>query len=106
MTEEFDGWRWSNYFNIVTRRQDSYVYQFCHQSSEWQPAFRAKGIINLLERPDYPVILQSTGSRATLTVGEAWGEREPVTQIVFIGSQGGVDSQWLEEHLEGKTASM
>jgi len=63
--------------------------------------FRAKGIINLSEKPDYPVILQSTGSRATLIVGTAWGEREPVTQIVFIGSQGGVDGQWLEERLAG-----
>lgn len=63
--------------------------------------FRAKGIIYLSEKPDYPVILQSTGSRATLTVGTSWGEREPVTQIVFIGSQGGVDSHWLEEQLAG-----
>lgn len=65
--------------------------------------FRAKGIMNLSEKPGHPLILQSTASRATLTVGEAWGEREPVTQIVFIGSQGGVDSRWLEEQLAGKT---
>ena len=31
--------------------------------------FRAKGLVNLLEKPDYPCVLQSTGRRATLTVG-------------------------------------
>jgi len=91
---------------------DSYTYvsnqplgvQQLHDTLRDMPKtiFRAKGILNLLEKPDYPVILQSTGSRATLTVGEAWGEREPVTQIVFIGSKGGVDSHWLEAQLEGK----
>lgn len=61
--------------------------------------FRAKGIVNLAEKPDHPCILQSTGKRATLTVGQPWGARPPATQIVFIGSQGGVDGEWLEAQL-------
>lgn len=67
--------------------------------------FRVKGIINLAEKPEHPCVLQSTGRRATLTVGKPWCDRIPRTQIVFIGTQGGVDSEWLEaqlnEELEG-----
>ncbi|MBE9636299.1 CobW family GTP-binding protein [Salipiger mangrovisoli] len=61
--------------------------------------FRAKGIVNLLEKPGYPVVLQSTGKRATLTVGQPWAGREPRTQIVFIGTRGGVDGDWIEGQL-------
>lgn len=61
--------------------------------------FRAKGIMDLAEKPGYPVILQSTGKRATLTVGNAWGDRKPDTRIVFIGSRGGVDGDWLQSRL-------
>lgn len=64
--------------------------------------FRAKGLLNLVEKPDHPVVLQSTGRRATLTVGRPWGERLPRTQIVFIGSRGGVDGAWLMESLNGR----
>ena len=66
-----------------------------------QTIFRAKGLLNLVEKPDHPCILQSTGRRATLTVGQPWGDRTPRTQIVFIGSRGGVDGEWLSEQLSG-----
>ena len=65
--------------------------------------FRAKGLVNLVEKPDHPCILQSTGKRATLTVGKPWGERVPKTQLVFIGSKGGVDGTWIEHHLTVKS---
>ena len=61
--------------------------------------FRAKGLLNLVEKPDYPCILQSTGRRATVTIGQPWGDRVPRTQIVFIGSSGGVDGDWLSRQL-------
>lgn len=64
-----------------------------------QTIFRAKGLLNLVEKPDHPCILQSTGRRATLTVGQPWGDRTPRTQIVFIGSLGGVDGDWLKAQL-------
>lgn len=61
--------------------------------------FRAKGIVNLAEKPDHPCVLQFTGKRATLTVGQPWKERIARTQIVFIGTPGGVDGAWLMEQL-------
>jgi len=63
--------------------------------------FRAKGVVNLIEKPDYPVILQFTGSRATMTVGDGWSGGEPRTRIVFIGTPGGVDESWLSTQLTG-----
>ena len=63
--------------------------------------FRAKGLVHLVEKPDHPVVLQSTGRRATLTVGQPWEGRPPYTQIVFIGSRGGVDGAWLKHQLDG-----
>ena len=68
--------------------------------------FRAKGLVNLVEKPDHPCVLQSTGRRATLTVGQPWGDRPPMTQIVFIGSHGGVDGNWLETQLTDRVASL
>lgn len=61
--------------------------------------FRVKGIVNLAEKPDHPCVLQATGKRAAVTVGQPWGERRRQTQIVFIGSQGGVDGDWLRSQL-------
>ncbi len=66
-----------------------------------QTVFRTKGLVNLVEKPDHPCVLQSTGRRATLTVGQPWGDRPRMTQIVFIGSVGGVDEHWLKEQLDG-----
>lgn len=63
--------------------------------------FRAKGIVNLVEKPDHRCILQATGRRATLTVGAAWGEDAPTTRLVFIGSKGGVDAASIRRDLAG-----
>lgn len=63
--------------------------------------FRVKGLLNLVEKPDHPCILQSTGKRATVMVGQPWGERRPRSQIVFIGSRGGLDGAWIEKQLGG-----
>lgn len=63
--------------------------------------FRAKGLLSLLEKPDHQVVLQSTGKRATLTVGNPWGERPPETRIVFIGTRGGIDGERIAKRLQG-----
>jgi len=67
--------------------------------------FRAKGILNLAEKPDHPCVLQSTGKRATITVGQPWDKSKPRTQIVFIGTHDGVDGNWLKEQLTGQKNS-
>lgn len=61
--------------------------------------FRAKGTVNLVEKPAHRCHLQFSGGQATLTVGQAWGEDPIETRLVFIGLSGSVDSSWLEAQL-------
>lgn len=64
--------------------------------------FRVKGIVNLAEKPGNPCVLQSTGKRAALTIGDPWGNRKPCSQIVFIGAKGSIDEAWLCQQLSSK----
>ncbi|WP_083001625.1 CobW family GTP-binding protein [Halomonas sp. GT] len=61
--------------------------------------FRAKGTVNLVEKPAHRCHLQVSGGQATLTVGQAWGEDPIETRLVFIGLSGSLDSSWLEAQL-------
>lgn len=93
---------------------DSYVFESIgpmridrlHAVLQQMPStiFRVKGFLYLRERPEYRCILQATGKRALITIGDAWGERPPNNQIVFIGNRGGVDGQRLGEKLRHATA--
>lgn len=60
--------------------------------------FRVKGEVDLAERPDNRCILQATGTRATLVVGDAWDDDTPRTRLVFIGKK---DMPPLAELTEG-----
>ncbi len=56
---------------------------------------RAKGILNLAERPAKRTIFQRMGQRWTLTPGRPWGEEKPCSQLVLIGLEGQVDGERL-----------
>lgn len=60
---------------------------------------RVKGILHLHEKPGYRCILQATGKRATITVGEPWSTATPASQIVFIGLSGGIDDRIIRRSL-------
>ncbi len=57
--------------------------------------FRGKGIIYLAETPKRRAILQIVGVRITVLVGEPWDDATPETQLVFIGTPGGIDRDRL-----------
>ncbi|PJF48065.1 MAG: cobalamin biosynthesis protein P47K [Candidatus Thermofonsia Clade 3 bacterium] len=59
--------------------------------------YRAKGIVYLKEAPDRKALMHVVGRRATLTIGEPWQTQKPRTQIVVIGSYGGVDGEALRK---------
>lgn len=63
--------------------------------------FRAKGLVYLKEAPERRGIMHVVGRRATLTLGEKWGAQTPRTQIVVIGSHGGVDAKMLQAMFDG-----
>ncbi|NDJ51484.1 MAG: GTP-binding protein [Chloroflexi bacterium] len=63
--------------------------------------FRAKGIIHVNDVPERRAILQMTGKRGVLKMGEPWGATTPFTQIVMIGASGTLDRVDLEKRFEG-----
>ena len=83
---------------------DTWTYEGCESPPHAPPAcspqphaqerLRAKGLLYLEEKPEYRCVLQSTAQRAAITVDSPWGTNEP-SQIVFIGSAGGVDAEIL-----------
>jgi G3E family GTPase len=67
--------------------------------------FRAKGLVYLKEAPDRKTVMHVVGRRAMLTMGAKWGEQTPRTQIVVIGSYGGVDGEMLQALFDACQAS-
>ena len=67
--------------------------------------YRAKGFVLLNEAPERQAVLHIVGKRAMLTFAEKWGEKLPRTQIVFIGSYGGVDGAKLQVLLDRTQAN-
>jgi G3E family GTPase len=66
--------------------------------------YRAKGVIFLADMPDNRGILQVVGKRVSLTFGEVWNGDSPHTQLVVIGTHGGVDANALRERFESTLA--
>lgn len=63
--------------------------------------YRAKGFVYLSDAPGRRGILQLTGRRVRLALGDPWREGEvPANEIVVIGSAGGVDAQDLKRRFE------
>lgn len=63
--------------------------------------YRVKGVLHLAERPDTRCILQMTGKRAAITIGEPWNGRPPRSQIVFVAATGALDRSLIESRLDG-----
>ncbi len=62
--------------------------------------YRVKGLLNLAERPTNRCILQATGNRASMTVGEPWEDEARHSVIVFIGRKGATSLSWITRQLE------
>ena len=57
--------------------------------------YRCKGVVYTAENPERRAVLQVVGRRADVTLGEAWGETTPRTQIVAIGAPGSINEAKL-----------
>jgi len=66
---------------------------------------RAKGILYLQESPHERVIIQVVGTRVSLTLGEAWGNSIPGSQIVAIGMPNSLDNAALTQHFQNAVLS-
>jgi hypothetical protein len=49
-------------------------------------------VVCTAENPERRAVLQVVGRRADVTLGEAWGETRPSTQIVAIGAPGSINN--------------
>lgn len=48
--------------------------------------YRCKGFVHAVEQPDHKIVLQVVGRRGDATLSDSWGDEEPATRIVAIGS--------------------
>lgn len=63
--------------------------------------YRAKGIIQLAEMPEKRLVAQVVGKRITMYGAEEdWGNQTPHSDLVFIGEQGGIDTDILQVVLD------
>jgi G3E family GTPase len=89
------------------RTDEPLVYEALCDAVDQLPTtiFRAKGLVYLKNSPTRKAIIQVVGRRATLTIGEPW-QQPPRTQIVVIGSYGGVDREKLHALFDACRASV
>jgi G3E family GTPase len=67
--------------------------------------FRCKGVLNLTDFSERRAILQVVGRRASLLLGDPWGDIQPSNQIVVIAAHGGLDSAALRARFEACAVS-
>jgi len=65
--------------------------------------YRAKGIVQLREYPQYSVELQLAGRRSSFNATGLWGDEPPQSEIVMIGSDTGFEFEALRDRLDACT---
>jgi G3E family GTPase len=78
-----------------------FSYQAARETLRNLPAtiFRAKGKLFVTES-GRQAIFHLVGKRVSMALGQPWGEQTPASQIVIIGSEGGVDGVDLTARFE------
>jgi len=91
---DFDSWSWTTPEAVSLNAIKRAVAEL--------PAsvFRCKGILFLAGSTNRRGILQVVGNRVRLVLDEAWGDQPPRTQIVCIGTPGGLDREFLKRRFE------
>ncbi len=92
-TMVFDSWSYTT--------DKPFNYQAVREAIRNLPAtiYRAKGKLVVAES-ERQSVFHLVGKRASLTLGQPWGEQRAYSQIVVIGSEGGVDADFLAAHFE------
>lgn len=81
----FNTWNWTSDQPFTIDSVQALVDKLPHT------IYRAKGFVYIRDYPDSRFILQIVGRRGTLMISEPWGDENPSSQLVFIGSAGGID---------------
>ncbi len=90
----FSAWHWSSEYPLLGKA--------VRRALRHLPPglLRAKGILYVQENRAERMILQVVGSRVSLTMGGAWGDTVPHSQIVAIGMPDSLDHSVLTAHFE------
>lgn len=67
--------------------------------------WRAKGILYIHEIPDRRGILQVVGRRVSVVQGEPWGDEQPSSQVVMLGTEGSINADQMRASWESTIAS-
>jgi G3E family GTPase len=62
--------------------------------------YRCKGILHTAESPDRRTILQVVGKRVSISDGGSWEQSEPISRIVVIASEEGLDLEELKNRFD------
>ena len=92
---EFETWHWTCERPLSLPKLRT-VFELLPES-----VYRAKGLVYLEEVPEYRVLLQKVGKRSKLRDFGKWGDESPRTEIVMIGTSGGLDQEAMRISLEG-----
>ncbi|MEI4262649.1 CobW family GTP-binding protein [Roseovarius sp. D0-M9] len=92
-------------FETVTLERDSPIpLRSLHAFLDALPrgVLRAKGILDIAEKPDHRCILQFTAGRAEIKVGTAWQSETRQSRLVIIALRGEIDATGLRNllHME------
>lgn len=95
----FTTWHWTSLTPLSLQKFRRAIEDLPHE------IYRAKGIVYLQEVPEQQGILQVVGRRISLTMGDAWGDKTPQSELVFIGSEDGIKPDELETMLDACTVN-
>ena len=62
--------------------------------------YRCKGVIYTADVPERRAVLQVVGKRVDISLQDEWGDRTPRTQIVAIGTAGGIEVETLRDKFD------
>ncbi|MCA0452365.1 MAG: GTP-binding protein [Chloroflexi bacterium] len=95
----FNTWNWSSDQPFTIDSVQALVDKLPHT------IYRAKGFVYIRDYPDSRFILQIVGRRGSLMIGEPWGSQKPSSQMVVIGSAGGINPAVLTRIFNNALAS-
>jgi G3E family GTPase len=93
--------------SVVIEQSEPIALQRLHNLLSSLPSrvYRVKGILHLAERADTRCILQATGRRAAIKIGQSWSSQPPSSQIVFVAAKGTLDASLIKSRLNDHGAS-
>jgi hypothetical protein len=66
--------------------------------------YRIKGFVSSATEPEHRVVLQAIGRRADVYCGDAWGDDQPITELVVVAGRANVKRDEIDAQLDACVA--